>query len=215
MPLVCLDELHDLSRAEPAMGKSQGNVVSAPWPCRCADSQLNKRQCAHRQVRIEAHKLHSLKLTDRTADCRFWSIEVKAPLRAARPLRSGARCAALRSSRPGGDARASPKRALCRGTVGGSRLVRAAGEKHDIGCVRLRPAGAGHGRLARDAHQHRRDVGADYEERLVLLRSGQNLRAASRLRTPGSRHVKWVSDHARSNRRLERWVRTSCRRRGP
>ena len=31
-----------------------------------------------------------------------------------------------------------------------------------------------------------------------------------------SRRVKWgVSDHARSRRRLERWVRTSCRRRVP
>jgi hypothetical protein len=52
------------------------------------------------------------------------------------------------------------QRALSRGTVGGSRLVRAAGEKHGIGCVRLRPAGFGHGRLARDAHQYRSDVGA-------------------------------------------------------
>jgi hypothetical protein len=37
-----------------------------------------------------------------SADCRIGSIGVKALLRAARPLRSGARCAALRSSRPEG-----------------------------------------------------------------------------------------------------------------
>jgi AAA domain len=40
--------------------------------------------------------------------------------------------------------------------------------------------------------------------------------SAPRSSLHGDRRVKWgVSDHARSRRRLERWVRTSCRRRRP
>jgi hypothetical protein len=58
--------------------------------------------------------------------------------------------------------------------------------------------------------------GAHYEARLVLLRSGQNLRAASRLRNSGSRQVKRECPIMRgAEGDLELWVRTSCRHRGP